>query len=227
MSLLNNELKEPRSHLRFSYSKPCAIFTTFTTKADSDTHEADDGSTTSFLPHQASLVSPGPGPWDAKMLRLHKDTSRPKTPGSAEAVMAAAILPQSQPEAEVVRTLCVTHKPRKGTPGGGKQGSYSNHWLGKEHRKRAGRESVPWLGAQVLWLTLVRWGTRSDRNTGPIGLTGRAGSIRQGLHRGADGLVYRGEFRGPAATAAGARARRRGGGAQVGLAAGPRPCNSP
>jgi hypothetical protein len=74
---------------------------------DSDTRAADGGSTASFFPHQASLVSPDPDPWDAKMLRLHTDTSRPKAPGNAEAAMAAAMFPQSQPEAEAARTLCV------------------------------------------------------------------------------------------------------------------------
>jgi hypothetical protein len=36
-----------------------------------------------------------PDPWDAKMLRLHTDTSCPKAPGNAEAAMAAAMFPQS------------------------------------------------------------------------------------------------------------------------------------
>lgn len=97
-------------------------------------------------------------------------------------------------------------------------------------------ESLAWPGTQetsesgitaraedtVPLRTLARWGKRSDGNTGPTGLTGRAGSTSQGLHGGGDGLVHCGEFCGPAARAAGAGAGRRGRGAQVGLAAGPR-----
>lgn len=114
-----------------------------------------------------------------------------------------------------------THKPRREhleeenrdpTAITGLAGSTGNGLIG----------TVPWLGAQVLLRTLVRWGTQSDRNTSLIAQTGRAGSISQGLHCGADGLVHRGEFCGPAVTAAGAGAGRRSGGAQVGLTAGPR-----
>lgn len=56
---------------------------------------------------EADQREAGPGPWDAKMLRLHTDTSRPKKPGNTEAAMAAAIFPQPQQEAEAARTLCV------------------------------------------------------------------------------------------------------------------------
>lgn len=69
--------------------------------------------------------------------------------------------------------------------------------------------------------TLARWGTGSDGNTGPTGLTGRARSTNLGLHHRGDDFVHRGEFRGPAARAAGAGEGRRGGGAQVSAASGP------